>query len=75
MVQHYTLTYLRIDADNTVAIVAAVGENSLVAFDTIRVLVTQNVALARQRLVALPAAKMTQVPILGHGFRVLATEN
>jgi len=64
---------LRIDADDTVAVVAAVGEHSFVAFDAIRMLVTQNVALARQRLVTLPAAKMTQMPILGHGFRVFPT--
>lgn len=38
-------------------------------------LVAQNVALPSQRLVALPAAKVAQVPILRHGFRVLAAKN
>lgn len=66
---------LRINADDTVAVVAAVGKHGLVALDAIRMLIAQHVALARQRLIALPAAKMTQVPILGHGFRVFSTEN
>jgi hypothetical protein len=67
--------YLRVDADDAVAVVAVVGEDRLVALDAVRMLVAQNVALPSQRLVALPAAKVAQVPILRHGFRVLAAKN
>ena len=69
------LTYLGVDTDDAVAIVARVGEDGLVAFDAVGMLVAQDVALPSQRLVALPATKVAQVPILRHGFRILSTEN
>jgi len=62
---------LGVDADGTVAIVARVGEQRFVALDAVGMLITQDVTLARQRLVALPAAEVSQMPILGHGLRVL----
>lgn len=37
--------------------------------------VAQHVTLAGQALVALPAAEVARVPVLGHGLRVLAAEN
>lgn len=67
--------YLGVDADDAVAIVAGVGEDGLVAFDAVGMLVAQDVALPSQRLVALPTAKVSQVPILRHGFRILSAEN
>lgn len=68
-------SYLGVDADDAVAVVAVVGEDGLVALDAVRMLVAQNVALPGQRLVALPATEVAQVPILGHGFRVLSAKN
>lgn len=70
-----TCAYLRVDADDAVAIVTVVGENRLVTLDAVRMLVAQNVTLASQRLVALPATKVAQVPILRHGFRVFSAKN
>lgn len=54
-----TFLYLRVDPDDTIAVVASVGEDRLVALDAVRMLVAQNVALSSQRLVALPAAKVS----------------
>lgn len=67
--------YLRVDADDLVALLAAVGEDALVALDAVGVLIAQHVALARERLVALPAAEVATVPVLVHRLGVLATEN
>lgn len=67
--------YLRVDADDFVALLASVGENALIALDAVRVLVSKYVALTRERLVALPAAEVTAVPILVHCLSVLPTEN
>ena len=67
--------YLGIDADDAAAVVARVGEDGLVALDAVGMLVAQDVALARQRFIALPAAEVSQVPIFRHGLGVLATEN
>lgn len=69
------VTYLRIDADDFVALLAAIREHALVALDAVRVLVPQHVALPGQRLVALPATEVATVPVLVHRLRVLATEN
>lgn len=67
--------YLGIDADDFVAFLAAVGEDALVALDAVGMLVAQDITLARERLVALPTAEVTAVPILVHCLGVLATEN
>lgn len=66
---------LRVDADGFVAFFAAVGEDALVALDAVGVLIPEDVALAGQRLVALPAAEVTAVPVLVHRLGVFATEN
>lgn len=66
---------LRVDTDGLVAFLAAVGEDALVALDAVRVLIAEDVALAGQRLVALPAAEVTAVPVLVHRLGVFATEN
>jgi len=65
---------LGIDADKRAAVVAGVGEDALVALGAVRVVVLQHVPLARERLVALPAAEVLAVPLLRHGLRVLAAE-
>ena len=69
------LAYLGVDADGLAALLAGVGEDGLVALDAVGMVVAEHVALAGQRLVALPAAEVTRVPVLGHGLGVLATEN
>lgn len=61
---------LGVDSDGFGALFAGVCEDLLVAADAVRVLVAQHVTLARQRLVALPAAEVARVPVLVHGFRV-----
>lgn len=66
---------LRVDADGFVALLAAVGEDALVTLDAVGVLIAKHVALTGQRLVALPAAEVTAVPVLVHGFGVFAAEN
>jgi len=66
---------LGIDADKRAAVVAGVGEHALVALGAVRVVVLQHIALAGERLVALPAAKVLAVPLLRHGLGVLAAEN
>uniref|UniRef100_A0A0N8BCT8 Uncharacterized protein n=1 Tax=Daphnia magna TaxID=35525 RepID=A0A0N8BCT8_9CRUS len=63
---------LRINADDSIAIVTVVGEDGLVALDAVRMFVAQNVTLPSQRLVALPATEVAQMPILRHGFRVFS---
>lgn len=67
--------YLRVDADDLVALFAAVGEDALVALDAVGVLIAQHVPLAGERLVALPAAEVAAVPVLVHRLGVFATEN
>lgn len=66
---------LRIDADLFAALIACVGKHLLVAFDAVGVLVAQYITLTGQRLVALPAAEMTIVPVLAHRLCVFAGEN
>lgn len=70
-----SVSYLGIDTDDFVALLAPIREYALVALDAVRVLVPQHVALPGQRLVALPATEVAAVPILAHRLRVLATEN
>lgn len=70
-----SVSYLGIDTDDFVALLAPIREHALVALDAVRVLVPQHVALPGQRLVALPATEVAAVPILAHRLRVLATEN
>lgn len=57
------------------ALLAAIGEYALVALDAVGMLVSQDISLTRQRLVALPAAEVAAMPVLVHRLSVLATEN
>lgn len=66
---------LGVDADGLIAFLTAVSEDTLVAFDAVRVLISEHVTLTRERLIALPAAEVTAVPVLVHRLGVLATEN
>lgn len=68
-------TYLGVNTDDFVALLAAISENALVAFDAVRVLVPEHVTLPGQRFITLPATEMAAVPVLVHRLRVLATEN
>lgn len=67
--------YLGIDSNDLVAFLASVGEHILVALDAVRMVVAQHVPLTGQALVALPAAEVARVPVLGHCLRILAAEN
>lgn len=68
-------SYLGVNADDFVALLAAIGEYALVALDAVGMLVSQDITLTSQRLIALPAAEVAAVPVLVHCLRVLATEN
>jgi len=57
------------------AFFTGVGEKLFVASDTVRMFFPQDVSLSRQRLVAVPTAKVLRVKFLIHGSRVLAGEN
>lgn len=61
---------LRINADDIVAVLASVGENSFVAFDTVGMVILEDVALTSQGVITLPAAEVAGMPILGHGLGV-----
>lgn len=67
--------HLGVDADGLVALLAGISEDRFVALNAVGVVIAQHVALASQRLVALPAAEVARMPVLGHGLGVLATEN
>lgn len=67
--------YLRIDADGLAAFLAHIGENAFVALDAVWMLITQHVPLPGQTVITVPATKVPRVPILGHGFSILATKN
>lgn len=66
---------LGVDANGLGALLAGVSEHLLVAADAVRVLVTQHVPLAGERVVALPAAEVARVPVLVHGLGVFAGEH
>lgn len=68
-------TYLRVDADDFVAFLASISENALVALDAVGMLVSQDISLTCQRLIALPAAEVGSMPILVHCLSVITTEN
>jgi hypothetical protein len=51
--------HLRVDADDSIALLARVGEDGLIALDAVRVVIPEDVALSRQGLVALPAAEVS----------------
>lgn len=51
--------YLGINSNDLVALLTAIGEYGLVAFDTIRMVITQDIALSCQGFVTLPAAEMS----------------
>lgn len=56
--------YLRINSNDLVALLACIGKYILVAFNAVRMIITQNVTLTGQALIALPAAKVARVPVL-----------
>lgn len=66
---------LGVDADRGVAVLAGVREDGLVALDAVGMVILQDVALPSEGLVALPAAEVARMPVLGHGFGVLPAEN
>lgn len=68
-------TYLGINSNDCVALLTSVCENSFIAFDAIRMLISQDIALTSQAFVTVPTAEVTRMPVLRHGFCVFATEN
>lgn len=72
---YFQCTHLRVDANDLAALLARIGEHVLVALDAVRMVVPDDVTLSGEALVALPATEVSGVPVLVHGFCVLATEN
>ena len=68
-------TYFRVGADGRLALLAGVGEEVFVALDAVGVFLAQDVAVSRQREVAVEAAEVTTVPVLLHRLRVLARKD
>lgn len=66
---------LGVGADGRLAVLAAVGKQVLVALDAVRVLLTQDVAVTCQVQVTVPAAKVSAMPVLVHGFGVFARKD
>ena len=61
----------RVEPDRFLAELTRVREVLLVTRDTARVLVGEDILVAREDLVAVPAAKVVAVPILAQRLRVL----
>uniref|UniRef100_A0A7G3B5T7 Uncharacterized protein n=1 Tax=Lutzomyia longipalpis TaxID=7200 RepID=A0A7G3B5T7_LUTLO len=66
---------LGVNSNYLVATLASVGKDILIALDAIGMIIAEDIALPSEGFIALPAAEVGGVPILGHGFRVLPTEN
>ena len=69
------VTHLGVGADWRLALLTGVGEQVLVALDAVGVLLAQDVAMSRQRHVAVEAAEVAAVPVLLHRLGVLARED
>lgn len=67
--------YLRIDSNDLVTFVACICEYIFVAFNAVRMLITQHISLTSQTFVTLPAAEMTRMPVLVHCLRIFTAEN
>ena len=65
------VAYLGVGSDGHLALLAGVGEEVLVALDAERVVVTQDVPVAGQRQVAVPAREVPRVEVLIHRLGVL----
>jgi hypothetical protein len=66
---------LGVNAYGLAAVIARISESFFVALDAIGMLVFKNIPLACECLITLPAAEMVAVPVLVHGFGVLAGED
>lgn len=75
ILQRINSSYLGVDSNDLIALLAVVGKHLLVALDTVGVVIAQHVPLSGQGVVAMPAAEVVVVPILGHCLRVFAAEN
>jgi len=65
---------LGINADELVAVIAGVGEDALVTFGAVGMVVLEHIALASETLIALPAAEVLRVPLLIHRLREFAAD-
>jgi len=66
---------LGVGADGRLTLLTRVGKEILVALDAVRMFLTQDVTVTGQVKVTVPAAEVTAMPILIHGFGVLARED
>lgn len=67
--------YLGIDSNYFSTFITCIGEYLFVTPSAVRMVVSQDVPLSCQCLIALPTTEMTRVPVLGHCFCVLPGEN
>lgn len=73
--QFNSLSHLRVNSDDFIALLAVIGKHILVAANAIGMIVPKHVALAGQGVVTVPAAEVIVVPVLGHCLRVFTAEN
>ena len=67
--------YLGVTAYGNLTFLTGIGEKVLVALDTVRVLISQNVTMPREGHVTIEAAEVPTVPVLIHGFGVFSRKN
>lgn len=67
--------YFGVDANQLIALIAGIGEDRFIAPDAIRVIITEDVTLARQGLITLPTAEVGRVPVLIHCLGVFPAKN
>lgn len=57
------------------AFLAVFSELFFIALYAVGMIISDDVPLSSESVIAIKATKMTRMPILVHGFRVLPTEN
>ena len=66
------ITHLGIGSNGSFAVFTGISKEILIALDAVGMLFTQDVTMTRQGHVTVEAAEMTTMPVLIHGFCVLA---
>jgi len=64
-----------VDSNQLITLIAGVGKDRFIAADAVGMVITEDITLARQGLVALPTAEVGRVPVLIHRLRVLSAKN
>ena len=67
--------YLRINSDWFSTFITLICKHILITFDTIWLLISHDIPLSSQSLIALPTTEMVTVPVFIHGFCVFSSED